>query len=85
SPMAASTTVRSPRVTTGMGRGLDADRELLPRHREFLACRHHFEACQRHHVACRHHAAVFQGAVRSDSALFVCPNHVRPVHPKGRR
>lgn len=86
--MAESTTVRSPRVTIGVGRGLSAERELLPRHRDFLACRHHFEACQRHHVACRHHAAVFQGAVRSDSALFVSLAPVRPahpVHPKGRR
>ena len=52
----------------------------MARHHDFLACRHHVEACHRHHVVCRHHAAVFQGAVRSDSALFV-----RPAHPKGRR
>ena len=83
--MAESTTVRSPRVTTAVGCGLGAGRELLPRHRDFLACRHHVEACHRHHVVCRHHAAVFQGAVRSDSALFVSPIRVHRAHPKGRR
>lgn len=83
--MAEWTRVRSPKVATGDERGLHAgrsegrDRRLLPR-RDFLACRHHVEACHRHHVVCRHHAAVFQGAVRSDSALFVCL-----AHPKGRR
>ena len=72
--MAEWALVRSQQVTGG------AERGLLPRHRDFLACRHHVEACHRHHVVCRHHAAVFQGAVRSDSALFVCL-----AHPKGRR
>lgn len=81
--MAESTRVRSPQVATGDERGLRTEARgahvLSPR-RDFLACRHHVEACHRHHVVCRHHAAVFQGAVRSDSALFVCP-----AHPKGRR
>jgi hypothetical protein len=80
--MAESTRVRSPQVTTGDERGLRAqgsDGLSLPR-RDYLACRHHVEACHRHHVVCRHHAAVFKGAVRSDSALFVCL-----AHPKGRR
>src|SRR3954464_11974279 len=38
---------------------------FTPRHHAFLACRHHF-------VACRHHAAASQGAVHTDSALFLC-------------
>ena len=61
------------------------------RRQDFLACRHHVEACHRHHVVCRHHAASSLGAVRTDSALFVCPNP--PIHgklriptpPEGRR
>ena len=75
--MAESTTVRSPRVTTAVGCGLGAGRELLPRHRDFLACRHHVEACHRHHVVCHHHAASTLGAVRTDSAHFVCIRSVR--------
>lgn len=81
--MAESTRVRSPQVATGGESGLhseDRESRLPSPRRDFLACRHHVEACHRHYVVCRHHAAVFQGAVRSDSALFVCL-----VHPKGRR
>ena len=64
--------------------------QLPPCHRDFLACRHHVEACHRHHVVCHHHAAARQGAVRTDSALFVCLAPAQaaphsPVHPKGRR
>jgi hypothetical protein len=49
---------------------------------DFLACRHHVEACHRHHVVCHHHAAATLGAVRTDSALFVCTHH---LFPEGRR
>ena len=56
------------------------------RERDFLACRHYVEACQRQHVVCHHHSAASQGAVRMDSALFVCLEP-RPalVLPEGRR
>ena len=52
---------------------------------EFLACRHHFEACHRLHVACHHHAVATLGAVRTDSALFVCLNTRSHVFREGRR
>jgi len=55
------------------------------RGQDFLACRHHVEACHRHHVACHHHATATLGAVRTDSALFVCRFSSSHLFPEGRR
>ena len=49
------------RVAAAAERGLFAARR-----QDFLACRHHF-------VACHFHAAASQGAVHTDSALFLFP------------
>jgi hypothetical protein len=57
------------RVTAANERGLFAAGR-----QDFLACRHHF-------VACHFHAAASQGAVHTDSALFLSP-FVSPSAPK---
>jgi hypothetical protein len=36
-------------------------------------------------VVCHHHAVLTQGAVRTDSALFVSPNHAVLFVAEGRR
>ena len=79
--MAVSPRAGSLWVTPRVERGL--------RHLAFLSCRHHVEACRRQAVVRphHHHAAAILGAVRTDSALFVCPArpHAALVLPEGRR
>ena len=82
----AGTRSAGPLSATGWDeRGLLAGSSVpLSRWGDFLACRHHVEACHRHHVVCHHHAASTLGAVRTDSAHFVCMRSVRPrsVRPR---
>lgn len=83
--MAGTRSAGSLRATGWDQRGLRPGSSItLSRWGDFLACRHYVEACHRHHVVCRHHAASSLGAVRTDSALFVCPDTRPHLFPEGR-